>query len=242
MKLFGVVRDFIKKTFYYPKWRCICCGKEVFNDEYDCGDCKKSLPFIEGAICSHCGRKVIASEAYCSTCKNKLTATDKARSVFNYEKPVNSLLKRAKYENAKYLLSFFAEYMTSAYFKNYFNSDALCFVPMTDKSFRKRGYNQSKILAEEISQKIGVPVIDVIDKVIETKRQAKLSADQRRKNLLTAFRITDRKLVKGKNLLIIDDVTTTGSTAEAIAIKLKKAGAKTVSLLTAASVPPLDNY
>ena len=242
MKLIGFVHDIIKKAFYYPKWRCVCCGKEVFNGEYVCEDCQKNLPFIEGAICSHCGRKVIASEAYCSTCKNRLTATDKARSVFNYEKPISVLLKRAKYENARYLLSFFAEYMSSAYFKNYFNADALCFVPMTDKSLRRRGYNQSKILADEISEKTGVTVIDVIDKVLETKRQAKLSAEQRRKNLLNAFKITDRKLVKDKNLLIIDDVTTTGSTEEAIAIKLKKAGAKTVSLLTAASVPPIDNY
>ena len=134
MKLFKAVGKLLEKIFYQPRWRCVSCGKEIFDGEYFCDKCKKSLPFIQGAICEHCGRQTVANENYCSTCKNRLTATDKARSVFNYEKPVNTLIRKAKYDNARYLLGIFAEYLSAAYFKNGFNADALVFVPMTKKT------------------------------------------------------------------------------------------------------------
>lgn len=242
MKLFKSVGKLLEKIFYQPRWRCVSCGKEIFDGEYFCGKCKKSLPFIQGAICEHCGRQTVANENYCSTCKNRLTATDKARSVFNFEKPVNTLIRKAKYDNARYLLGIFAEYLSAAYFKNGFNADALVFVPMTKKDLRRRGYNQTEILANKLSERINVPVSDVLFKKRETKRQAGLSAERRKQNLTDAFAVTDKSAVAGKNLLIVDDVTTTGSTAEAIAVKLKKAGARTVSLLTVASVPPKDKY
>lgn len=242
MKSFSSVVNFFKKIFYYPKWRCVNCGKEIFNDEYFCDTCKNELPFIEGAICEHCGRKTIADEKYCSTCKGRLIFTDKARSVFNYQKPVDALIRKAKYDNKRYLLDMFAEHLANAYFKNYFNADYLCFVPMTKKREKNRGYNQSKILAEKLSQKTGVPVFYEVEKIKDTQNQAKLSAEARRKNLTDAFKVIDKKTITGKKILIIDDVTTTGATAEAVATKLKKAGATIVELLTVASVPPKDGY
>lgn len=232
----------IKKAFFYPKWRCVSCGKEVFDGEYFCADCKEKLPFIEGAFCEHCGRKTIADENYCSTCKGNLTETDRARSVFNYEKPISTLIKKAKYKNERYILDVFSEYLAGAYFKNYFSSDIIVYVPMTKKAEKKRGYNQSKILAVNVAESVGVPIFDVLEKTKDTKRQAKLTAKDRRQNLIDAFKVKDKKAVADKKVLIIDDVTTTGSTAEAIAIKLKKAGAKSVELLTVASVPPKDKY
>ena len=242
MKAFKAFKTFLKRLFYYPEWRCVVCGKEIFDGGYFCEKCRDSLPFIDGATCSHCGRKVVADEEYCSTCKGKLTATDRARSVFNYEKPVSTLIKRAKYDNAKYLLDAFSDYLAAAYFKNYYNSYCVTFVPATDKAKKKRGYNQSEILAAKVSEKTGVPLVRAAVKTRETPRQASLNADKRRKNLAEAFRITDKSAVAGKNVLIIDDVTTTGSTGEALAEKLKKAGAAKVELLTVASVPPKDGY
>lgn len=242
MKLINGIFGFIGRLLYYPKWRCFSCGKEVFDDECFCAECRKKLPFIEGAVCEHCGRQVIATESYCSTCKGVLTQTDRARSVFNYEKSVAALIKRAKYDNARYVLTEFADYLASAYYKYYFNSALLVCVPMTRRALKRRGYNQSEILARLVSEKTGVPFADVLIKVKETKRQVKLSANERRKNLSGAFRVTDKTRVRGKSVLIIDDVTTTGSTGEALAEKLKKAGAERVELLTIASVPPKAGY
>ena len=113
---------------------------------------------------------------------------------------------------------------------------------MHEKDFRNRGYNQSQLLATEVSLRTGVSVFDGVVKIKRTQRQAKLGRTERLKNLKDAYRVTDKKAVKDKVVVIVDDVSTTCSTAEALAEKLKKAGAKTVYLITVASVPPKDEY
>lgn len=231
----------LKKYFYNPKWRCIACGKEIFEGSF-CEDCKKELPFNNGIICEHCGRKVIGIEQYCSTCRGILLSLDKCRSAFNYEPPISTVIKRMKYDNGKYLAEILAEYLAPLYFKNYFNADFITFIPMTDKAKKKRGYNQSQLLAEATSTRVGVPVVDCLKKVKDTDRQAKLGRAERFKNLANAYRVADKNVVKDKSVLIIDDVSTTGATAQVAAEKLKKAGAKKVYLLSVASVPPIDNY
>ena len=243
MKLKELFAKFIDKYFYNPKWRCVVCEKEIFDDnKYVCDECDKELPYNIGAICDHCGRKVISFENYCSTCKGILVSLDKCRSVYNYEKPISTLIQRAKYNGAKYLLEFFAKDLANLYLQQYFNADCLTFVPMTEKAEKARGYNQSKVLCELVSKKTGVPVLDCVKKVTDTKRQATLSRKERLKNLEHAFRIFNKKQVKDKNIVIVDDVTTTGSTAEVIADRLKKAGAKRVFLISVASTPPSDKY
>jgi competence protein ComFC len=111
---------------------------------------------------------------------------------------------------------------------------------MTAKTERKREYNHAKLLAEKLSVIINVPVANVIVKLKETERQARLGKKDRLKNLIGVFKITNKKLIKDKTILIVDDVTTTGATAEVISAKLKKAGAKRVMLLTVASVPSIQ--
>lgn len=242
MKIIKSIKEFVKKYFFNPTWRCLVCGKEVFSKERFCSDCEKSLPYNDGPICAHCGRKTVAFTEYCSTCKNNLVDLDMCRSAFSYEYPMSKLVKDAKYNNARYLIEFFAEKLSLVYFQNYFNSDYLVYAPMTEKAEKKRGYNQSLILAEKLSVLINVPVLHAVKKVKETERQATLSRAERLKNLDNAFRVVDKKSVKDKNILIIDDVSTTGATAQIIANRLKKAGAKTVKLLTVCSTPPIDKY
>ena len=240
------IKDFFKKFFnkhvFNHKWQCLNCGREVFDKSNFCQDCYQILPFNDGYICGHCGRKVIAPENYCTTCKGKLVYLDKCRSCFSYEKPINNLIYKLKFGNGRYLVDYFADRMFLTYSQNYFNADVITFVPMTDKSLKKRGYNQSELLAKALSDKTLVPIIECVKKVKETKRQTKLSRAERIKNLTDAFRVSDKKLVKEKTVLIVDDVTTTGSTAEVIAERLKKAGAKQVYLITVASTPPIDKY
>ncbi len=242
MKIKDIIDKILKKYFYNPTWRCLSCGAEVFEKERFCPECKNSLPYNDKAICEHCGRAVIAFEQQCSTCKNILVDLDKCRSPFVYAPPISALIKKAKYERGIYLLDYFAEQLSLTYFQNYFNSDYLTYIPMTEKAIKRRGYNQSKILAEKLSLLINVPVLDCIKKVKETERQATLGRAERLKNLDDAFRVFDKKSVKDKSILIIDDVSTTGATAQAIAKRLKNAGAKIVNLLTVASTPPLEKY
>lgn len=232
----------IRENVFNEKWRCNLCGKEIFSDKYFCDECYKELPFNDGIICSHCGRKVIAPEEYCSTCKNYAVNVDKARSVFVYGDNIRKLILGFKYDNKRYLAKIFSEHLANLYFKHYMSADFITFVPTDKRSLRKRGYNQSELLAKGLSENIGVPIYDVLEKKVKTKRQAELTREERLKNLKDAFLIKDKKAVNGKTVLIVDDVTTTGATSEAIAEKLKKAGAKSVLLLTVASVPPKSGY
>ena len=235
-------KKILDKYFYNPNWKCLVCGKEVFEGQDFCDECKALLSYNDGPICDHCGRKVIAFENYCSTCKNNLVHLDKCRSVFSYAYPISKLIKDAKYYNSVYVIDYFAKELSSLYFQNYFNADCLVYVPMTDDAKKKRGYNQSEILAKKLSKRINVPVLECLKKVKKTQRQATLGRAERLKNLDDAFRVVDKKSVAGKSILIIDDVTTTGSTAEIIASRLKKAGANIVNLITVASTPPIDKY
>ena len=239
---FAKLKDFFKKYFFNPSWRCLSCNKEIFTEDYFCADCAKTLPYVKPPICNHCGRAVIGEEEYCSTCKNILVDIDKSRSVFNYKDTVAKLIKRAKYNGKRFILDYFACELANLYVKENFAVDYITYVPMTKKALRKRGYNQSQYLANGVGNKVGVPVIDCLAKTKETVRQAKLTRNERLKNLQGAFSVTMRKEVKGKSILLIDDVTTTGSTAQVIAHRLKRAGASKVYVLTVASVPPIENY
>ena len=235
-------KNFINKYFYNPNWKCLVCGKEVFEGQDFCDDCKKELPYNDGAICDHCGRKVVAFENYCSTCKNVLVDLDKCRSAFSYAHPISKLIKDAKYNNAVYVIDYFAKELSSIYFQNYFNADYLVYIPMTEDAKKKRGYNQSEILAKKLSKRIDVPVLECLKKVKTTERQATLGRAERLKNLEGAFRVINKKSLANKSILLVDDVTTTGATAQVVAKRLKKAGAKIVNLITVASTPPVDKY
>lgn len=236
MGFISFLRKVFCKTFFGDKWTCSACGREIFNGEYFCDDCIKSFPFNNAFICEHCGRATSSPEEYCLTCKGNLTNIDVGRSVFNYEGKIKSLIKRMKHPENAYLTEIFANELSKLYFSNLFLCDGIVYVPMTPKTEKKKGYNHSRNLSNHLSTIIDVKVLDVIVKKKETKKQALLKAKERKENLKGAFKITDKKSVKDKRILIVDDVTTTGSTAEIIAELLKKSGAKMVYVLTVASV------
>ncbi len=230
------ITSLFEKVFYDNKWTCNSCGAEIFTDEYFCAQCKSKLPYNNKSICEHCGRQTAVAETYCLTCKNNLPSIDKGRSPFVYSTPISGLIKKLKYKKKGYIADILGDYLAITYWKYFMSADCIVYPPMTKKALRKREYNHAELLANRLSEKIKIPVIDVIEKVKETDRQAKLNRADRMKNLVGAFKIKSRKAIKDKKVIIVDDVTTTGATAEILAAKLKKAGAKYVILLTVASV------
>ncbi len=239
---FKSLRNFFRIHLYNPKWRCLSCKTEIFSGKYFCEECESKLPLIDTYYCEHCGRKLKVASSYCLSCKNKMTKIDRARSYYDYQKPINTLIMQLKYYGNMYLADVFAQDLANLYFKNYFNADLICCVPMSKKGMRKRGFNQSELLARALSEIVGVPVEVVLIKIKETANQAKLSREERLKNLKGAFRVTCKEKIKDKRVLIVDDVLTTGATSETIAEMLKNKGAKQVFLLTVASVSNKDGY
>ena len=137
-----------------------------------------------------------------------------------------------KYGEKKYLKNLLAKLMTDKYLSERFDSDVVTFVPMTKKEQRKRGYNQSELLAREIANSLSLECRPSLKKVKESPEQKSLSAKERAENLKGVFSCSDAAL-KGKRVLLIDDVFTTGATANECSGVLLKAGASNVLVLTA---------
>ena len=121
-------------------------------------------------------------------------------------------------------------------------------VPLTQKRVSERGYNQAVLLAEkleELLQQKGYRVelrLDILEKTRETAQQKHMGATSRNLNVAGAYHIHDRKSCRGRTVVLVDDIMTTGATGSECADRLKRAGAKSVYLLTVASVPPVNGY
>lgn len=227
----------LKEILFPRALTCSLCRREVFHGEPFCKECISSLPYNDGPICDHCGRKTSSAAAYCDSCREKNIQFDKARSPFCYEKPISYALQRLKYENAKFLAEDLAPYLVRTYLTEFWTVDCIVFAPMTEKRKKARGYNQAELLVNAFSGKTNIPVLpDVLYKRRETESQVNMTQKERLMNLSGSFGVRNAGSVKGKSVLFIDDVLTTGATADCCAFALKRAGAASVYVLTAASV------
>ncbi len=235
MKFFRKIFFNLAKYRKLHNFTCDFCGREVFANERICPECVRSLPWNRGAICPFCGRKVGEAGA-CLECKEKPLKTEKARSVFVHEGEAARFVLRLK-RGEKYLAYTGACALCPIAKEEFPQTDLLTFVPMTEKTEKKRGYNQSYLLAKELAELLQKPLFSSVRKIKETVAQKTLGRRAREENLKGCFRVGERTAIKDKIVLAIDDTMTTGSTASELADALLKAGAKKVFLLTLTSVP-----
>ena len=226
------IGKFIKESLFPLSFTCDCCGIETFNSNL-CPECLKNTTFNDKFTCPICGRKTQRNEI-CIECKAKPPLFECAVSSLIYEGTAVKLIHKFKNGDA-YLRDYFADLIVAKL--DYFPQiDYIAFVPMTKKAEFKRGYNQSKLLAESISERINVPVCDVIEKIKDTTAQKTLTGKDRAKNLEGSFKAKSKNALLDKNVLLIDDILTTGATADALCLNLFRAGAMRVYLATIASV------
>lgn len=234
------MKDFlkdVKKILYPENLTCSVCGRENFNGKYFCDECENSLPKNNGIVCDHCGRRTVYPTSYCNYCKDRHINFDCARSSFEYKEPINQLIRRLKYYGDRYLAGEIAEYLKKTYFWSMPIADCVVCVPSSAERMKLRGYNQSFLLAKEFAKLVDLPFYDdVIQKTVDTISQVGLSRKERKENLKGSFKITQKDKIKGKKVLIIDDVMTTGTTVDVLAERLKNAGAMEVYALTVASI------
>lgn len=227
------IGKFIKENLFPLSYTCDGCGIETFDGNL-CPECLKNTTFNDKFTCPVCGRKTEKRWEICIECKAKPPLYDTAVSALIYEGTAVKLIHKFKNGDA-YLKDYFADLIV-AKLTDFPQFDYIAFVPMTKKAEFKRGYNQSKLLAESISKRINVPVCDVIEKIKGTTAQKSLSGKDRAKNLEGSFKAKSKDALLDKNVLLVDDILTTGATADAICKSLFRAGAMRVFLATIASV------
>ncbi len=200
----------------------------------------KPVPLTAEHFCAVCRTPFLNSfpldeNGLCGLCRLGLNSFDGAYSFGSYEGELRTLIHLFKYGKVQTLAGPLGKLLARALPREQ-TYDLIAPLPLHWFKRWQRGFNQSELLAREISRRTGVPVRKPIRRVRNTIAQAGLTNAKRRDNVARAFRVKPRQSLDGLRVLLIDDVMTTGATAGACAAALKKAGARHVTLLTLARV------
>lgn len=215
--------------------RCIFCGKLIAPFEEKCEECEVNLPVINGEICRKCGQK--KEECACKYERTKFY--DAIAAPFYYEDAIKEGIHRFKFQREKYLGKVYARYLADCFRERYSGEsfDCIACVPVDRKKRGYRGFNQSEVLAKELSKLISVPFRgDMLKKLYPNREQVGLKGRRRIGNVLGVFDVNDKYNLNGKRILLIDDVKTTGSTLSECGKMLFLYGADKVFCLTVAVV------
>jgi ComF family protein len=230
-RLFRSVLDFALPP------RCGGCG--VIVDELDsfCSECWRKLDFLGQGGCVRCGLPLRATEAEtCGRCLAKPPRLDRIRSAVAYDEISRSIAIRLKYGRKVALARTMSRYMHPLV--GDLPGEAIMVpVPLHRSRLWSRGFNQSAIVAKQLSRRTGIPVaVDALLRVRPTPPLKGLNIRQRRRTVAGAFKVNPKAELRGRTVVLIDDVLTTGSTANACARALKRAGAARVDLISWARV------
>lgn len=223
-------KDYALALLYPP--RCVCCDALLpMRAGGWCAPCEARLPRITGAVCLKCGKRVESQEQeYCSDCRKYRHTFDEGRAAFLYTGALRHSVYRMKKENRRDYVPFYAEEIVRALEKQLgrWQPQAVVPIPMHPRKRRRRGYNQSELLARCVSDMTGIPLKkNALRCVRRTEAQKTLDRTARRQNLKGSMEATDE--ARGlRRILLIDDVYTTGSTMDEAAAVLKEAGAEHV--------------
>lgn len=213
---------------------CCSCGAELISEtRYGfCASCTKNMPFVSGKVCECCGVPMANEADYCINCMNYGRKFSRNRSALEYEGLSLRLIYAFKFGGKKYLAEELSKMLCDTYLNNSYSADVIEFVPMSERERRARGYNQAELLGVETGKRLNLPVGGALKKIRDTGEQKELKGRARKENLKGVFSVADNSVIAGKRVLLIDDVFTTGATANECASVLKKAGAREVLVLT----------
>jgi len=222
---------------------CVACRAHVADPGSLCSDCWRQVSFIEGPVCTACGLPFDlgpGGETLCAACHAKPPRFDRACSVMRYDDASRRLVLALKWADRLDLSPAFARWMERSGRSLLEEADLIVPVPLHRFRLWRRRYNQAAVIAQGLAKASGrayEPTL--LQRLRATPSQGKMpSAKARRRNMLGAFAVPKprRAEVKGRTVLLVDDVLTTGATLDACARSLKRAGAARVLALTLARV------
>ena len=225
----------------YPR-HCFACDKSLHEEEntYICERCLDIIIKTEAKRCSKCGLKlgsgITSSSKGCPGCKNDNLKFEKCFFVSDNTEPVRTLIYQFKYKKHMCLAAPLGTLLTNLlHQKTICEIDFVVPVPLHWKKKQERGFNQSELMAKKICKKFSIPIsINNLHRVKNTLSQTQLSRLQRQKNVKGAFEVKIPEKFFQKNVLLVDDVLTTGMTASECAKSLKNAGTNKVFLIALA--------
>lgn len=229
-------------AFFFPD-QCVFC-KSVLPYRKDqiciCPKCLRKITFLdEVKTCRICGRPVAKPEILCKTCQTHRHFFNRALSCLIYEKETRSSILRYKFSGRRDYCRTFGKLLgilvTPQHQKSPF--DLVVYPPISESALKKRGYNQSFLLARQVAEQLGVPLAeDAFVKRKETPKQSTLHYAERLENVISAFGLSaPKEMFRNKTILIVDDVLTTGATVDALAKLLRSAKASSVYVATLAT-------
>lgn len=221
--------------------KCISCDEEINHDSLGlCASCWKKIDFHSEPACQICSQPFeYEGNNLCTLCLEKRPFYYKAYSVFKFNENSKELIHKFKYKDKTHFTPYFADLMVKTAAEAFKDADFIISVPLHRLKLLKRLYNQASLLARRISKLTDIEYIpNLLKRIKYTIPQSGLSKKEREKNVKNAFKI-DLKRAKGinltnKNVILIDDVMTTGATINACTSELLKAGCAKVSIITLA--------
>ena len=228
--------------FIYPP-TCPGCGNPLHPErpEHFCSDCLRTLEFISEPYCPVCGvpyAKEIQNRHLCGDCLAGIHYFDRARSTGSYRGSLREVLHRFKYGGQTSLARPLAHMLIAPgkHLARLHEIDRIIPVPLHPKRLRQRGFNQASLLARRLGSALKISVdYSSLQRSRWTEPQTGLTRRQRAANVKGAFSLKSNEKVKGKGILVVDDVLTTGETVNQCVRVLKKDGeAKEVAVLTVA--------
>jgi ComF family protein len=221
--------------------RCLGCGETVDASGALCPTCFSGFTFIAAPMCHVCGvplELAVDDDLVCGGCLKERPDFNRARAVFIYDEASKPIVLRFKHGDRTDAAVHLARWMQRVGSTLLESCDVIVPVPLHQWRFLWRTYNQAALLANALGRFSGKPSLpDGLLRVRRTPSQGGLGRAQRRRNVSGAFRVRRPDRIRGKNVLLVDDVFTTGATAEACTRALLAAGAAMVDVLVLGKVP-----
>ena len=220
---------------------CLLCSEPADASTPICTACETELPWL-GDQCQTCALPLPASGLTCGQCLQQPPAFERVAAPWRYSFPVDTLITRFKH-NAKWPLGrllgeLLVQFLQHRFEEDLERPDALVPVPLAAKRLRQRGFNQAAMLARWLSEGLNIPCDEtLLRRIQDTSAQQELKAQARKRNLRNAFALAPGATIAGRHLALIDDVLTTGATAQTLARLLMDAGAARVDVYCLARTP-----
>jgi len=215
---------------------CYVCGRACSGKYGLCEVCLSKIKYIAPPRCPKCGRH-LASNHLCHECLSRNPSVEKSWSCCHYEGMIKECVHLFKYKGYVGLVDIFRDVMINFIRKNELQKeiDLIVPVPVYPTKKRERTYNHAEVLAASVSKKLAIPVdINNLKKISWTRSQSELDRKKRLKNVKGTFLAVDKLVFSGRNILLVDDVYTTGATVNECAKALLSTNAKKVISLTLA--------